>query len=165
MLYNLSAEQFSKWIEVISRISPRCAVTFDDGNKSDIEIALPILKKYDITAIFFPIINRVGMQDYMTWDDIHTLMKADMEIGSHGLEHVAWAECSDNQLLKELQHSREILDTQLKHPIDRAAAPFGAISPRVYHAAKKAGYTKLYSSSSRSSFTGSHTHQPRLYIS
>ena len=154
MRYNVSADLFAEWIATVSRSFSRCLVTFDDGNKSDIEIALPILKKHNVTAKFFPIINLIGQQDYMTWDDVRALRDAGMKIGSHGLDHVAWTNCSDDQLLAELKQSRETLATQLKTPVYCAAAPFGAISPRIYRAAKKAGYTKLYSSSARSSFAG-----------
>ena len=94
MRYNVSADRFAEWIAIISRSLPRCIITFDDGNKSDIEVALPILKKYNIKAKFFPIINRIGLQDYMTWDDIQSLMDAGMQIGSHGLDHVTWTELS-----------------------------------------------------------------------
>lgn len=153
MRYNVSAEQFAKWMAAISRSQPQCLVTFDDGNKSDIEIALPILKKHNVTAKFFPTISQIGQQDYMTWDDIRSLVAAGMQVGSHGLDHVAWTECSPDQLLNELQQSRETLQQQLDTPINCAAAPFGAISPLVYHAARRAGYTKLYTSSPRSSFT------------
>ena len=153
MRYNVSAELFAEWMATVSRYRPQCLVAFDDGNKSDIEIALPILKKHNIAAKFFPIINQIGKQDYMTWDDVRSLMNAGMQIGSHGLDHVAWTECAPDQLLSELQHSRETLQQQLKTPIYCAAAPFGAISPHVYRAARKAGYTKLYTSTPRSSFT------------
>lgn len=155
MLYNVSTELFSKWITAIAHSSPQCIVTFDDGNKSDLEIALPLLKKLGITAKFYPIVNRIGQHGYMTWDDLRTLVKEGMLIGSHGLEHVAWTECTNDQLLAELQQSRETLEKQLNTPILCAAAPFGAINPRVFRAVKKAGYKKLYTSSTRSSFLGS----------
>ena len=154
MCYNVSAELFAEWIATISRTLPQCLVTFDDGNKSDIEIALPILKKHNVTAKFFPTISQIGGQDYMTWDDIRSLMGAGMQIGSHGLNHVAWTKCTSDQLLNELQQSRAILEKELETQITCAAAPFGAISPHVYRATKNAGYTKLYTSSPRSSFTG-----------
>ena len=154
MRYNVSAELFAEWIATISRTLPHCLVTFDDGNKSDIEIALPILKKHNVAAKFFPIINQIGNQDYMTWDNIRSLMGAGMQIGSHGLDHVAWTKCAPDQLLRELQQSRAILEKELETQITYAAAPFGAISPHVYRAAKNAGYTKLYTSSPRSGFTG-----------
>lgn len=154
MRYNVSADRFAEWIATISRSLPQCIITFDDGNKSDIELALPILKEYGIKAKFFPIINRIGLQDYMTWDDIQSLLDAGMQIGSHGLDHITWTECSQDQLFNELHISRQTLEQQLKTPITCAAAPFGAISPHVYKAAKKAGYTKLYTTSPRSSFIG-----------
>ena len=89
MHYNLSTELFREWIATIARSSSHCIVTFDDGNKSDIEIVLPILKKYGITGKFYPIVNKVGQHGYMTWDDIRTLVEMGMQIGSHGLDHVA----------------------------------------------------------------------------
>ena len=155
MLYNVSTERFEEWVATISNSSPQCTITFDDGNKSDFEIALPILKKYGITAKFFPILSRIGQQGYMTWDNLQTLIKEDMQIGSHGLNHTAWTGCTDSQLVKELWYSRKTLEKKLGRPIVCAAAPFGAVNPYVFHAAKKAGYTKLYTSSHRSSFTGS----------
>ena len=41
-----------------------CILTFDDGYKSNYEIAYPMLKKYDFKATIFPIGKTMGMDKY-----------------------------------------------------------------------------------------------------
>lgn len=59
-------------------------ITFDDGYKSDIEFALPVLKKYNACATFFIYGEAIGKDNYLTKDDVKTLSQETCaEIGNH----------------------------------------------------------------------------------
>lgn len=59
-------------------------ITFDDGYKSDLEKALPILEKYRVPAVFFVITSFIGRDGYLSQEDILKLSKSEYAyIGSH----------------------------------------------------------------------------------
>ena len=59
-------------------------INFDDGHKSQLIYAKPILDKYGFKASFFLICGRVGTHPYwMNWQDIAELKKDGMDIESH----------------------------------------------------------------------------------
>lgn len=59
-------------------------ITFDDGYKSDLEYAVPILEKYSACGTFFIIGEMIGKSGYMSEDDIKLMSQKDCcEIGNH----------------------------------------------------------------------------------
>ena len=64
------------------------AITFDDGYKSDVELAIPILKKYNACATFFIIGSKVGTAEYVTEEDIKVMSASGVaQIGNHSYEY------------------------------------------------------------------------------
>ena len=53
-------------------------ITFDDGELNNLQVALPILKKFNHVAYFFIIVGRVGRKGYMSWDQIKALREQGM---------------------------------------------------------------------------------------
>ena len=63
-------------------------INFDDGHKSQLIYAKPILDKYGFKASFFIICGRVGTErSSMNWQDIAELKKDRMDIESHSMTH------------------------------------------------------------------------------
>lgn len=59
-------------------------ITFDDGYKSDIEYAVPVLKKYNACATFFIYGDGVGKNGYLSEADVKAMSKEKCaEIGNH----------------------------------------------------------------------------------
>lgn len=134
IIYWLEAERFFTILKLIDDLRPdqqRICITFDDGNKSDIKVALPILKDFNRTAWFFPSSEFLGEPDYLTANDLILLRDAGMEIGSHGTAHARWTDLSDAQLNCELKRSIKTLATVLGINITAVAVPFGAYDRRV----------------------------------
>jgi peptidoglycan/xylan/chitin deacetylase (PgdA/CDA1 family) len=65
---------------------------FDDGWKSQITYAKPILDKYGFKASFFVVCNYVnsGNIDRMNWQDIAVLQRDGMDIESHSMTHTPY---------------------------------------------------------------------------
>lgn len=120
--------------------------TFDDGNRSDLEIAAPLLARHGVAGAFFPCSGRVAKAGYLSEDDIRRLFALGFEIGSHGIDHVPWTEQGNDGLDREVVGSMHTLESILGEKIRTAAIPFGKYNRRVLAKLKATGYTKIYSS-------------------
>jgi peptidoglycan/xylan/chitin deacetylase (PgdA/CDA1 family) len=121
-------------------------LTFDDGNRSDVEEALPELRRRGLGASFFIVAGRIGSRGFLSEDDLRELDRAGMRIGSHGMHHVPWRELGDAELREELISAREALEQVLGHPVIQAACPFGSYDRRVLRSLLRAGYRRVYTS-------------------
>ncbi|MEZ4456905.1 MAG: polysaccharide deacetylase family protein [Gemmatimonadales bacterium] len=85
------AEVLDSW--TTGRPLPRNAVviTFDDGYLDNYEVAFPILKRYELPAVFFLVTDMIGTATPPWWDVIARLLKTarrrDFEIVSAGRVH------------------------------------------------------------------------------
>ena len=82
-------------------------INFDDGHKSQLIYAKPILDEYGFKASFFIICGRVGTHPYwMNWQDIAELKKDGMDIESHTMTHANLNKLSVNALNYEIGGSK-----------------------------------------------------------
>lgn len=121
-------------------------ITVDDGNISDVEEILPRLEARERKAIFFIPTEKIGQKGYLRHDDVLTLHRAGMEIGSHGVSHVDWHRLSDGELECELVDSKLFLEELIGSPVMSVSCPFGEYDRRVLRFLRKAGYEKAYTS-------------------
>lgn len=83
-------------------------INFDDGLKSQLIYARPILDKYGFKASFFIICGRVGTErSSMNWQDIAGLKKDGMDIESHSMTHTNLNRLSTNALKFEIGVSKQ----------------------------------------------------------
>lgn len=52
------------------------ALTFDDGYLNNFELALPILKKYNVAATFFIVTKGLKSKEFLIWPDLIDLIKS-----------------------------------------------------------------------------------------
>jgi peptidoglycan/xylan/chitin deacetylase (PgdA/CDA1 family) len=121
-------------------------ISFDDGNASDVEHALPALAARGLSATFFVVAGRLGAPGYLAEDDLHALTAAGMRVGSHGMHHRKWRDLTDGELREELQASRGRLEDVVGVPVTHAACPFGAYDRRVLRALRGYGYERVFTS-------------------
>ncbi len=121
-------------------------ITIDDGNATDIEIALPALLTAGIKASFFIPSDRIGTPHYVSEDGIRMLRKAGMEIGSHGCAHVRWTEVPDEAIAADVIRSTERLSSIIGEPVRKVAIPFGACDRRILRVLHALGITQVYTS-------------------
>ena len=82
-------------------------LTFDDGNKSDITYAAPLLKRYGFGATFFiteGLNSRKDKKAFLTWDEVRKLNESGFEIGNHTRSHPNVARLSKEAILGEVRH-------------------------------------------------------------
>src|SRR5581483_9453272 len=79
-------------------------IGFDDGWKSQIQYAKPILDRYGFKASFFVVCNYVNSGDpaRLNWQDIATLQHDQMDIESHTMDHKPLNKMSKSHLIYEI---------------------------------------------------------------
>ncbi|MGW5716516.1 polysaccharide deacetylase family protein [Amycolatopsis sp. NPDC003865] len=141
----VTVEQFEQVLESVAERDD-VHLTFDDGNESDVEIALPRLVDRGLTAEFFPLAGRLGQRGYLDRDGLRELARAGMEIGSHGWEPRDWRRLDDRQASRELTEAPKLLGDLCGRPVRRYSLPFGAYDRRVLTRLRQAGATRVYTS-------------------
>lgn len=123
-------------------ISGLCvAITFDDGHRSDVEIALPILKKFDFSATFFPVVHHINKEGYVSWEELHLLSKEGHTIGSHGLTHRHLSRLTNHEVHNELLASKQLLEKELGRTIQVFSFPYGDYTKKATTLMLETGYT------------------------
>lgn len=131
-------------VEVRDRQAVQLQVTFDDGNLSDVETALPALLERGLEATFFVCAGRIGEPKYLDETQLLQLRDAGMTVGSHGWSHVDLRRTDDATLVHEAQASRERISEVVGAGVTRFALPFGSYDRRVLRALR--GYVEVLSS-------------------
>ncbi len=130
-----------------THLPPRAVVlTFDDGWDSDVEEALPILRRHGLAASFFVSPALVGRPTYLTWDGVLRLDAEGMEVGTHGLDHTLLGEVPVQEASRQLRESRDRLQERLGREIESVALPGGNGGRRVARLAHAAGYRRVMGS-------------------
>lgn len=146
----------------ISVPSNSVCITIDDGYKSAIVYAAPILKKYGYPWTFFiyPEFITVGEgPGAASWNDLLELQKEGIDIESHSMTHPnlklhhqkvkgAWHNFTPEEyaawLTNETAGSKALLEQKMGKPITCFAYPYGEYNKQVEDAAISAGYEAIF---------------------
>jgi peptidoglycan/xylan/chitin deacetylase (PgdA/CDA1 family) len=134
------------------------AVTFDDGYRSVLDNAVPVLLRKGIPAALFVPTGYLGRtpawitdaksrdrnEALLSTDEVKLLRKNGLLIGAHGATHRPLAELSRADALAELTGPREVLEDLLGKEIRLFALPYGSSSPDVLGLTKEAGYERVF---------------------
>lgn len=125
-------------------------LTFDDGYRSVLEQALPVMAVQGFGATVFLVTNLVGLsgsqamlihpdfdRDLLNWQQAEAWVRSDFEIGSHTLNHPDLTRLSPDALEQELGQSRELLEQRLQSRVDALAYPYGHFDAAVRDAAAR----------------------------
>jgi peptidoglycan/xylan/chitin deacetylase (PgdA/CDA1 family) len=151
LLTRLSVDHnFISYSEAVDRIvqgkidRPYVTISFDDGLKDSL-IAAELLNEFGIKACFFTCVSMIGETDswrikefclrrlnmppseFLSWDDLGTLLKAGHEIGSHTMTHPNLAKLSEQETEAEIAGSFEVLTRELGQ-VKHFAWPYGHFS-------------------------------------
>lgn len=135
------------------------AVTFDDGFRSVLEHALPVLTRLGLPGTVFvptdfpgggpmawPGIDGWLKSEHaselqpLSWDELRRLRDAGWEIGSHSCSHPYLSRLGDGELERELRESRHRIEGELGSACRSLAYPYGDHDERVVRAVAAAGY-------------------------
>jgi peptidoglycan/xylan/chitin deacetylase (PgdA/CDA1 family) len=115
-------------------------ITFDDNNRSQYELAYPVLARNGQTAVFYLITNRLKNPGFLTEDEIRAMSAGGMDIQSHSVTHAIMTNLAAKRLEQELADSKKTLQALVSTPVRHLAYPLTAHNQRIRAAAAAAGY-------------------------
>lgn len=131
----------------------RAVLTFDDGSRTVLRHALPVLTRRRITAIQFLVADAIGGINH--WDihsrgeapdalmdlaEVRDWLSAGQEIGSHTLTHPNLAAIDEAQAKEEITASKKKLEDLFGVTVRHFCYPYGKWSRRVRDLVEGAGY-------------------------
>jgi peptidoglycan/xylan/chitin deacetylase (PgdA/CDA1 family) len=136
------------------------AVTFDDGYRSVLDVAFPVLERLGLPGTVFVPTDFVsgdgpmvwpGIDHWvggpherellpLSWPELRRLAECGWEIGSHTCSHPHLTSLGDAGLARELAESRGRIEQELGRPCRSLAYPYGDHDTRVLAATAAAGY-------------------------
>jgi len=146
--YWISKDLYSR---VLMEVAERrdVALSFDDGNISDIEFGLEGLLRHELTATFFVLAGRLGHGGSLAPRDLEDLRRQGMRIGTHGMDHVPWRSLPPAQQHRELIEARQEISHAARAPVIEAALPHGSYDRRILSDLQRLGYQRVFSSDRR----------------
>ena len=135
----ISAEAFKQAIDHPRLLAEKTAlITFDDGYRSNLEIAAPILQRYNYPAVAFVPTAFVGTynafdadifyepkEPICSWEELKQLDEKGISIQSHGITHRHFSQLSQDVLRNEIIESKACLEEKLSKTIDMFSFPYG----------------------------------------
>jgi peptidoglycan/xylan/chitin deacetylase (PgdA/CDA1 family) len=115
-------------------------ITFDDGHLDNYTTAFPIMQKYGFTGILYVVGNYIGVENYLSADQIKEMAAAGWEVGSHTLSHADLTILEPQRQRAEIVDSKAFLERTLDVPVRTIAYPFGLSNSSVIDYAHFAGY-------------------------
>ncbi|HEX3122248.1 MAG TPA: polysaccharide deacetylase family protein [Rhodanobacteraceae bacterium] len=121
-------------------------ITFDDGDISNLQVALPELSKRRMVAEFFVTADFVGRPGRLAPQDLRTLADAGMSVQAHGCSHRYLDELSLAEVEEELSASKQRLEAILGQSVTALALPGGRGGERERALALGMGYLDVLGS-------------------
>jgi peptidoglycan/xylan/chitin deacetylase (PgdA/CDA1 family) len=167
----ISLQDLLAWRRGEKNIPPRCAViTFDDGWKSQYEVAWPILKKLGYTFTMFIYTEGVagaslGGGQAITWEMLGDMRDNGIDIEAHSATHQDLREGHtvmvmepdrkrtkkkltgaeyEQWLQNEVVGCKTLLEQRLGIKVNCFAVPFGNYNEHVKEMARNAGYEAMF---------------------
>src|SRR5438876_146376 len=167
----ISMQDLLAWKRGEKNIPPRCAViTFDDGWKSQYEVAWPIMKKFGYPFTMFLYTEGVrggslGGGEAITWEQLADMRDNGVDIEAHSATHQDLREGHNIMLAapggkktrtkltgpeyekwvqNEVVGSKELLEQRLGIKANCFAVPFGNYNEHVKQLARNAGFEAMF---------------------
>jgi peptidoglycan/xylan/chitin deacetylase (PgdA/CDA1 family) len=116
-------------------------LSFDDGWENQFTYGFPLLQQYGFTGTFYVVTNYLDHPNFMTTDQLKTMIAAGMTIGDHTRSHPPLPSIGNPARLKdEIAGSKALLEERLGVAIDTFAYPYGSYTASVAAVVKAAGY-------------------------
>ena len=166
----ISMQDLLAWKRGEKNIPPRSAVvTFDDGWKSQYEVAWPIMKKYGYPFTMFIYTEGVrggalGGGEAITWEQLADMRDNGVDIQAHSATHQDLREGHNIMLVSagkrtktkltgpqyeqwmqnEVVGSKQLLEQRLGIKVNCFAVPFGNYNEHVKEIARGSGYEAMF---------------------
>ena len=142
-LYWVGADAFEDMLDALAR-GPGARITFDDGNASDVEVALPALLRRGLRGSFFVIAGRLDEPGSLSRADVRELARQGMTVGCHGMRHRNWRRLDEDGIQEEFVTARRLISDAAGEPVQEAACPFGEYNRRALRELRRQGFSRVY---------------------
>lgn len=116
-------------------------LTFDDGYADFYQNVFPLLKKYQLKATIFIIVNYIGRSGFMTQSQIQELVDSGLvELGAHTMNHPSLSRITPEKARTEIFDSKKRLEELFHVPVKTFAYPGGAYNNTVLDLVKETSY-------------------------
>jgi peptidoglycan/xylan/chitin deacetylase (PgdA/CDA1 family) len=141
-VWNSLASLQSVLDEAVQR--PDVRLSFDDGNRSDHELALPELVTRGLRATFFVVAGRIDEPGFLSRTAVRELVDAGMDVQSHGMRHRTWRGLDAPSRHEELVVARALIAEMTGGPVDEVALPFCLYDRGTLRQLRAAGYRHVH---------------------
>jgi peptidoglycan/xylan/chitin deacetylase (PgdA/CDA1 family) len=129
------------------------AITFDDGYRDNLTLALPILQEFGFTATIFMVADEIGglnrwddgREALLTAEELRQLRRAGITIGAHTCRHVHLPKVPRDEAQKEIGNSKRQIEDALQEPIFLFAYPYGESDRETEQMVAAAGFRAAFS--------------------
>lgn len=143
----------SRWRNVVtlnetlrSRRKRQVAITFDDGFRDNLTVALPLLERFRLPMTLFVTAGFVDREQYLSAEELRELSRHPLiTIGAHGLWHRHFNRLASDDARFELVESRRMLEEITSNTVDLLAWPFGECTPELETLSAECGYRAAWS--------------------
>ena len=146
--YWVTTDSFRRILDVLVD-RPEVRISFDDGNASDVEHALPQLVERGLTATYFVLAGRLGSPGSLDEDGLRELTSHRMAVGTHGMEHRSWRGMDPATARRELADARDRISAVVGRSVTEAAAPMGQYDRAALRRLRALGYRHVHTSDRR----------------
>ena len=122
-------------------------LTFDDGLRSDYDVAFGLLSERGTKALFFVNPERVGSTGRTDWNQLAEMAQGGMTIGSHGMTHRLFSSMSEKEQRQSLTVSRRTIEDRIGCAVCALSLPGGRFGSRTLNIARGCGYKAVFTSS------------------
>lgn len=122
------------------------AITFDDGFRDNLTVALPLLEKFRLPITLFVAAGFVGQANYLSADELREIARHPLvTIGAHGFWHRHFTRLSNDEARQELRESRSLLKNITGRKIDLMAWPYDECDAGLERLSEECGYRAAWS--------------------
>jgi len=122
------------------------AITFDDGFRDNLTVALPLLEKYDLPMTLFVTAGFIGSDGYLSAQELREISRHPLvTIGAHGLWHRHFTRLTADEARLELVESRWLLGGITGSTVDLMAWPYGECNAELERLSAECGYRASWS--------------------
>ncbi len=125
-------------------------VTFDDGNETYLQYALPVMERYQIPSVNFLVWDSLVKKEHgsMSLEDAKRFASNPLiTFGSHTLSHPNLTEITAEQAETEIVNSKRNLEQALGKPMNYFTYPLGFFNDQIVEFVQEAGYRLAFTTS------------------
>ncbi len=122
------------------------SITFDDGFRDNLTVALPLLEKYNLPMTLFVTAGFVGTEGYLSRAELFEISRHPLvTIGAHGLRHRHFNQLEREEARFELVESRRLLEEITGNRVELMAWPYGECNDWLEQLSEDCGYRASWS--------------------